>query len=96
MQLIECVPKFSEGRDKDKIAAITSEISAVEGVTLLDVDPGADTNRTVVTFIGEPNAVEEAARDGGDLDGTIRELDNILREANTTFDSRNEILAGVA
>jgi len=61
VKLIECVPNFSEGRDKDKIAAITSEISAVEGVKLLDVDPGADTNRTVVTFIGEPSAVEKAA-----------------------------------
>ena len=61
MKLIECVPNFSEGRDRDKIRAITAEIEAVAGVKLLDVDPGASTNRTVVTFIGPPEAVQEAA-----------------------------------
>src|SRR5512136_3324869 len=61
MKLVECVPNFSEGRDRDKIGAITSEIEAVPGVKLLDVDPGASTNRTVVTFIGAPEAVKEAA-----------------------------------
>jgi glutamate formiminotransferase / formiminotetrahydrofolate cyclodeaminase len=61
MKIVECVPNFSEGRDKDKIAAITREIEATAGVELLDVDPGASTNRTVVTFIGEPEAVVEAA-----------------------------------
>lgn len=61
MKLVECVPNFSEGRDRDKIAAITREIEAVAGVRLLDVDPGASTNRTVVTFIGPPEAVKEAA-----------------------------------
>ena len=60
-QLIECVPNFSEGRDMDKIKQITGEIEAVDGVELLDVDPGRDTNRTVVTFVGEPAAVCEAA-----------------------------------
>jgi glutamate formiminotransferase/formiminotetrahydrofolate cyclodeaminase len=60
-QLIECVPNFSEGRDLEKIKQITDEIEAVEGVRLLDVDPGRDTNRTVVTFVGEPVAVCEAA-----------------------------------
>jgi glutamate formiminotransferase/formiminotetrahydrofolate cyclodeaminase len=60
-QLIECVPNFSEGRDMEKIKQITDEIEAVEGVRLLDVDPGRDTNRTVVTFVGEPVAVCEAA-----------------------------------
>lgn len=60
-QLIECVPNFSEGRDLDLIAKITDVMSAVDGVTLLDVDPGADTNRTVVTLIGEPQATIEAA-----------------------------------
>jgi glutamate formiminotransferase / formiminotetrahydrofolate cyclodeaminase len=60
-QLIECVPNFSEGRDRAVIDAITGAIAAVEGVTLLDVDPGASTNRTVVTFVGEPEAVLEAA-----------------------------------
>ena len=61
MRLVECVPNFSEGRDRDKIRAITGEIEAVPGVKLLDVDPGASTNRTVVTFVGEPDAVQEAA-----------------------------------
>ena len=61
MKLIECVPNFSEGRDSSVIDAITAEIAAVEGAVLLDVDPGAATNRTVVTFVGSPAAVEEAA-----------------------------------
>lgn len=61
MKLVECVPNFSEGRDTAKIDQITAEISATEGVKLLDVDPGKDTNRTVVTFIGTPDAVVEAA-----------------------------------
>ncbi len=61
MKLIECVPNFSEGEDRAVIDAITGEIAAVEGAELLDVDPGAATNRTVVTFVGSPEAVEEAA-----------------------------------
>lgn len=60
-QLIECVPNFSEGQNMDAIKAITDEIVSVEGVQLLEVDPGFAANRTVVTFIGEPNAVVEAA-----------------------------------
>jgi glutamate formiminotransferase/formiminotetrahydrofolate cyclodeaminase len=61
MKLVECVPNFSEGRDMAKIDQITSEIGATEGVKLLDVDPGKDTNRTVVTFIGTPDAIVAAA-----------------------------------
>ena len=61
MKLVECVPNFSEGRDLAKINTITDVISGVDGITILDVDPGADTNRTVVTFIGNPEAVSEAA-----------------------------------
>ncbi len=61
MRLVECVPNFSEGRDAAKIKAITGEIEAVPGVRLLDVDPGESTNRTVVTFIGPPEAAAEAA-----------------------------------
>lgn len=61
MKLIECVPNFSEGRDRGVIEAITAEISGTPGAMLLDVDPGAATNRSVVTFIGSPEAVEEAA-----------------------------------
>lgn len=60
-QLVECVPNFSEGRDMHIIKQITDQIEAVEGVRLLDVDPGKATNRTVVTFVGEPAAVVEAA-----------------------------------
>ena len=61
MKLIECVPNFSEGRDRAVIDAIAAEIAATPGAVLLDVDPGVATNRTVVTFIGEPEVVEEAA-----------------------------------
>ncbi len=64
MALVECVPNFSEGRDRAKIKQITDAIEAVAGVTLMDVDPGADTNRTVVTFVGEPEAALEAAFQG--------------------------------
>ncbi len=60
-KLIECVPNFSEGRDASIIKSITDEIERIEGVKLLDVDPGKATNRTVVTFVGSPEAVVEAA-----------------------------------
>lgn len=60
-QLIECVPNISEGRDMNIINQVTAEIEKVEGVKLLDVDPGATTNRTVITFVGEPIPVCEAA-----------------------------------
>jgi len=59
-KIIECVPNFSEGRDMEIIRQITDVIEAVDGVKLLDVDPGKDTNRTVVTFVGNPEAVSEA------------------------------------
>lgn len=60
-RLIECVPNFSEGRDPEIIRQITAAIEAVSGVRLLNVDPGKATNRTVVTFVGEPEPVIEAA-----------------------------------
>jgi glutamate formiminotransferase/formiminotetrahydrofolate cyclodeaminase len=60
-KLIECVPNFSEGRDENVIRQITDAIESAEGVTLLDVDPGASTNRTVVTFVGTPEAAVQAA-----------------------------------
>ena len=60
-QLIECVPNFSEGNDMTIIKQITDAIESVEGVKLLDVDPGSTTNRTVVTIVGEPMPVVEAA-----------------------------------
>lgn len=60
-RIIECVPNISEGRDKAKIDAIVAVVETVEGVRLLDVDPGKATNRTVITFVGEPENVCEAA-----------------------------------
>ena len=53
-QIVECVPNFSEGRDMGVIRQITDAVESVKGVKLLDVDPGEATNRTVVTFVGEP------------------------------------------
>lgn len=63
-KLVECVPNFSEGRDQQKIDDIVSQMAAISGITVLDVDPGADTNRTVVTIVGAPDAVGEAAFQG--------------------------------
>ena len=60
-KIVECVPNFSEGKDKSIINAISAAIESVEGVKLLDVDPGADFNRTVYTFVGEPEPILEAA-----------------------------------
>jgi len=60
-RIVECVPNFSEGRDRNVIDAIAKEIEQTEGVMLLDVDPGQATNRTVITFIGSPEAVKKAA-----------------------------------
>ncbi|HLP58717.1 MAG TPA: glutamate formimidoyltransferase [Candidatus Deferrimicrobium sp.] len=60
-KIVECVPNFSEGRDMTVIEKITDEIKKIPGVELLDVDPGKDTNRTVVTFAGDPDAAVEAA-----------------------------------
>src|SRR6476469_2088180 len=60
-KLIECVPNFSEGRDPEIIQQITDAIASADGVSLLDVDPGETTNRTVVTFVGPTKATIEAA-----------------------------------
>ncbi|UCD14244.1 MAG: glutamate formimidoyltransferase [Thermoplasmatales archaeon] len=60
-KIVECVPNFSEGKDKSIINAISAAIESVDGVKLLDADPGVDFNRTVYTFVGEPEAVLEAA-----------------------------------
>jgi len=60
-QIIECVPNISEGRDLKKIKTIANVVTEVEGVKLLDIDPGKATNRTVITFVGEPSKVIEAA-----------------------------------
>ena len=59
--LVECVPNFSEGRSKEKINEIISVIKSITGVEVKDIDMGSDTNRTVVTFVGNPEAVKEAA-----------------------------------
>ena len=61
LRIIECVPNFSEGRNQEVIRAIAHEVETTAGVSLLNVDPGEATNRTVVTFVGEPEAVCEAA-----------------------------------
>ena len=63
-KLIECVPNFSEGRDPEKINMIVDHIGQIDQVTVLDVDPGKDTNRTVVTLVGPPDAIAEAAFQG--------------------------------
>jgi len=63
-KIIECVPNFSEGTDQTKINTILSSIKSIQGVTVLDCDPGLDTNRTVVTFVGDPESVVEAAFQG--------------------------------
>ena len=76
MKLIECVPNFSEGVDLEIIKKITNEIELVDDVKLLDVDPGRDTNRTVVTFVGDPDMVIEAAF-------------NAIKKASTLIDMRN-------
>ena len=60
-QLIECVPNISEGRNQDIIRQVTEQVETVEGVRLIDVDPGKATNRTVITMVGSPDAVCEAA-----------------------------------
>lgn len=75
-QLIECVPNISEGRDQNIIKQVVDEIEKVEGVKLLDVDPGATTNRTVITFVGEPKQVVEAAF-------------RVIKKANELIDMRH-------
>lgn len=75
-QIIECVPNFSEGRDKSVIDAIVAEIEKGGEVRVLDVDPGEATNRTVVTFVGEPEPVVEAAL-------------RVMRKAAELIDMRN-------
>lgn len=73
-QIIECVPNFSEGRDKGVIDQIVNAIASVEGVKVLNVDPGEATNRTVVTFVGEPEAVLEAAFQGVRKSGEVIDM----------------------
>ena len=63
-RLIECVPNFSEGKNTEIIHSITSEVESTQGVTLLNIDPGKATNRTVVTFVGSPEIIAEAAFQG--------------------------------
>jgi len=60
-KIVECVPNFSEGRDKEIIDAIADAIRQTNGCGLLDVDPGKSTNRTVYTFVGDPDAVVQGA-----------------------------------
>ena len=72
--IIECVPNFSEGRDMTVIRKITDSIESVDGVTLLNIDPGIATNRTVVTFVGSPEAVVEAAFRGAKKAGEVIDM----------------------
>ena len=60
-QLVECVPNISEGRDHEKIKIISQIVEEIDGIKLLNVDPGKATNRTVITFVGEPKQVIDAA-----------------------------------
>ena len=60
-KIVECVPNISEGRDEKIINACADEVRQVKGVTLLDIDPGKSTNRTVFTFVGDPDSIVEAA-----------------------------------
>ena len=73
-RIIECVPNFSEGRNKEVIGAIVASIEKSGGVKVLDVDPGEATNRTVVTFVGSPEAVVEAAFQGVKTAGELIDM----------------------
>lgn len=73
-KLIECVPNFSEGRDLDKINGIVDIMGSVDQVTILDVDPGADTNRTVVTMVGSPKSISKAIFKGIKLASEILDM----------------------
>ena len=73
-RIIECVPNFSEGRNKEVINAIVASIEKSGGVKILDVDPGEATNRTVVTFVGSPEAVVEAAFQGVKCAGELIDM----------------------
>ena len=75
-KLIECVPNFSEGIDQNKIDSIVNKIESVDGITILDIDSGKDTNRSVVTFVGEPAAVLDAAFEG------IKEASHLIDMSN--------------
>jgi len=74
IRLLECVPNFSEGRDPALIQQIRDRIAAVDGVRVLNVDPGHATNRTVITFVGEPEAVVEAAFQGIQIAGELIDM----------------------
>ena len=80
-KIVECVPNFSEGKNLQIIKQITDAIESVEGVQLLDVDPGKATNRTVVTIVGEVDLVVEAAFRG-------------IQMASTLIDMRNHTVSG--
>ena len=75
-RIIECVPNFSEGRNMEVINSIVSTIEKSGGVKILDVDPGEATNRTVVTFVGSPEAVVEAAFQGVKRAGELIDMRN--------------------
>ena len=86
-QLIECVPNISEGRDREKIDQITSVVETVEGVRLLDVDPGQATNRTVITFVGEPEPVIEPVEEPVDSGDSANPSSEAEDDANSEPDA---------
>jgi glutamate formiminotransferase/formiminotetrahydrofolate cyclodeaminase len=75
-KIVECVPNFSEGKDKTIIKAIAAAVESVDGVKLLDVDPGADFNRTVYTFVGEPEPILEAALQAAKVGTSLINMSN--------------------
>ena len=94
-KIIECVPNFSEGRELTIIKQITDVIEGVQGIRLLDVDPGDSTNRTVVTFIGEPEPVKEAAflavQKAADLIDMSKHWDAFWRTVSPSLNPKNSI-----
>ena len=78
IQIVECVPNFSEGRDMNIIRQITDEIEKYKGVKLLNVDPGEATNRTVVTFVGTPQEIVDAAFDAVNVQENSSTCANIM------------------
>ena len=95
-QLIECVPNFSEGRDLSIIKQITDQIEATEGATLLDVDPGQATNRTVVTLVGAPDAVLNAAVAAVKKPVAVRKAELMSALTIRTLRNPNRLMIGAA
>lgn len=89
-QIVECVPNFSEGRNKEMIDAIAQAIASVEGCSLLDVDPGSSTNRTVYTFVGSPESVVEGALNGARM--AMQVIDMTRHHGMKSYSNRSPLL----